>query len=255
MNINPQPETNFNDDGRIADLVHVDLSSTAVIIPMLNEEDSIGLVLDHLPKVAEVIVCDNGSNDRSPMIASAKGATVITEQQRGYGAACLRGLEYLKSESKTVVETVVFLDGDYSDYPEEIHDLVVPIQAGEMDMVIGSRLKGNRQKGAMPIQSLFGNRLACFLMWLFWRARYTDLGPFRAIRFSSLLLLEMQDRNFGWTIEMQIKAVERSLRYTEVPVSYRCRIGQSKISGTIMGSIKAGYKILLTIFRYRFGWR
>lgn len=228
-----------------------DLDNTIVIIPVLNEEDSLGLVLESLPPVREVIVADNGSQDRSREIAKEYGATVVEQPERGYGAACLQGLAYVNRLSDPP-GIIVFLDGDFSDHPEEIHDLVYPIQQFGMDMVIGSRMTGERQKGAMPPQSIFGNRLACFLMRLLWGARYTDLGPFRAIRYSALNKLGMADRNFGWTIEMQIKAVEQKLNVTEVPVSYRRRIGQSKISGTFWGSVRAGYKILWTIFRYRF---
>lgn len=231
----------------------VDLGRTVVVIPMLNEEASIGLVLDALPDVMEVIVCDNGSNDRSPEIARKKGATVLLEEQRGYGAACLCGLRYL-AEKKTDEQPgiVVFVDGDFSDHPEEIVLLVEQIQSFDFEFVVGSRMTGKREKGAMLFQAIFGNWLACFLMRLFWRAKYTDLGPFRAIRYDALRKLNMQDTNFGWTIEMQIRATEEKLRATEIPVSYRCRIGQSKISGTIVGSFRAGYKILYTIFRFRF---
>ena len=228
-----------------------DLSRTVVIIPMLNEEESIGLVLDHLPPVLEVVVCDNGSTDQSAEIAASKGATVVEQPERGYGAACLKGLEYVES-MQTPPEIIVFLDGDFSDHPEEIHWLVQEIQQNGFDFVVGSRVRGNREKGAMLFQALFGNWLACSLMRLFWGVRYTDLGPFRAIKYQQLRSLSMCDRNFGWTIEMQIKAAEQKLRSTEVPVSYRCRIGKSKISGTIVGSFRAGYKILYTIFRYRF---
>ena len=229
----------------------LDLQQVAVVIPMLNEEDSIGLVLDHLPGVGRVVVSDNGSTDEGPRIASEKGAVVVHQPERGYGAACLKGMEFLAG-LENPPEIVVFLDGDFSDHPEEIDLLVSRIQRDGYEFVIGSRTLGQREKGAMLFQAIFGNRLACFLMWLFWGVRHTDLGPFRAIRYKSLTELQMTDRNFGWTIEMQIKAAERKLRTTEVPVSYRCRIGTSKISGTILGSIRAGYKILYTIFRYRF---
>jgi len=231
----------------------VDLSRTVVLIPVLNEEDSIGLVLAALPTVMEVVVCDNGSTDQSAEIAKQNQATVLLEKKRGYGAACLKGLKYLEEKiPDEQPEIVVFIDGDFSDHPEEIVSLVSEIQNRDFEFVVGSRMTGNREKGAMLFQAIFGNWLACFLMRLFWGANYTDLGPFRAIRYAALRQLDMQDLNFGWTIEMQIKATEKKLRATEVPVSYRCRIGQSKISGTIMGSIRAGYKILYTIFRFRF---
>ncbi len=224
-----------------------------MLIPVLNEEDSIGLVLAALPTVMEVVICDNGSTDRSAEIAKQYQATVLLEKKRGYGAACLKGLRYLEEKSPgEQPEIVVFIDGDFSDHPEEIVSLVNEIQNRDFEFVVGSRMLGNREKGAMLFQAIFGNWLACFLMRLFWGANYTDLGPFRAIRYAALRQLDMQDVNFGWTIEMQIKATEKKLRATEVPVSYRCRIGQSKISGTIMGSIRAGYKILYTIFRFRF---
>lgn len=234
----------------------VDLSRTVVLIPVLNEEDSIGLVLAALPTVMEVIVCDNGSTDRSADIAKQNQATVLLEKKRGYGAACLRGLRYLEEKSPNEQpEIVIFMDGDFSDHPEEIVSLVNEIQNRNFEFVVGSRMIGNREKGAMLFQAIFGNWLACFLMRLFWGANYTDLGPFRAIRYAALCQLGMQDANFGWTIEMQIKATEKKLRVTEIPVSYRCRIGQSKISGTIVGSIRAGFKILYTIFRFRFARR
>ena len=186
------------------------------------------------------------------------GADVISEPQRGYGKACLSGIDHVAGLIDGAAEPdhaeraiVVFLDGDYSDYPDQIGAVVRPIAQDNFDFVIGSRSTGQREPGAMHAQAIFGNWLACTLMRLFWRARFTDLGPFRAIRFQSLKTLGMADQNYGWTIEMQIKAVGRQLRYTEVPVSYRCRIGSSKISGTVSGTIKAGYRILFTIFKYR----
>lgn len=230
------------------------LGNTFVIIPMLNEQRSIGLVLDDLPAVAQVIVVDNGSTDEGPQVATSKGATVIDEPQRGYGKACLTGIEHVKNQVTDPENTIVaFIDGDYSDHPNELPQLIGKIAKENYDFVIGSRATGNREKGAMHFQAIFGNWLACSLMRLFWGAKFSDLGPFRAIRFQSLLDLKMQDENFGWTIEMQIKAVEQNLMTTEVPVSYRRRIGVSKISGTVSGTIRAGYKILWTIFRYRLG--
>lgn len=235
------------------------LSRISVIIPVHNEESSLPYVLADLPPVGRVLVVDNGSSDSSAGIAIRHGASVTKEPQRGYGCACLKGirvlsdLERIQHESP---EVVVFVDGDYSDYPEELICLVKPIFEGRADFVLGSRLLGKREKGAMPVQSRWGNRLACFLMWLFWGARYTDLGPFRAISWKALQQLNMQDRNFGWTVEMQVKAVIHKLRVEELPVRYRRRIGVSKISGTLSGTIKAGYKILYTIAKYRWlTWR
>ena len=229
-------------------------SNVHVIVPMLNEENSIGRVLDDLPPVRQVIVVDNGSTDAGPAIAAQRGARVIREDRRGYGQACLAGLAELDSLCPPASQgIVVFLDADYSDHPDELPQLIEPIENGTADFVIGSRALGQRQRGAMPMQAVFGNWLACTLMRLFWRgARFTDLGPFRAIRARALHQLQMQDTNFGWTIEMQIKAVQHGLRILEVPVSYRRRIGTSKISGTVAGTIRAGYKILYTLFRFRF---
>jgi glycosyltransferase involved in cell wall biosynthesis len=221
----------------------------SVIIPVLNEEESIGSVLDHIPGdlASQVIVVDNGSVDRTVEIARNGGAQVVFESRRGYGYACLRGIQELEAP-----EVVVFLDGDFSDYPEEMRLLIEPIKSGEADLVIGSRSLGKREKYSLPPHAAFGNRLASELIWWFFGFRYTDLGPFRAIRYESLKMLSMNDQTFGWTVEMQIKAVRRKLRIREVPVSYRKRIGESKISGTIAGSIKAGSKIIWTILKYRF---
>ncbi len=230
-----------------------DLLGVVVVIPVLNEESSLSFVLNDLPTVGHVIVVDNGSHDQSASVAISNGATVVSEPVRGYGAACLRGLQ----EVDRLVDTegfhpqvVVFLDGDYSDHPDELPNVVAPIFRNVADFVIGSRLAGELEPGAMPPQSRFGNVLACFLMRVFFGARYTDLGPFRAIRLTTLRGLRMVDRNFGWTVEMQIKAAQQNIRSVEVPVSYRKRIGVSKISGTIMGTIKAGYKILFLIAKY-----
>ena len=233
------------------------LSRTYVIIPMLNEEDSIARVLNDLPRVGQVIVVDNGSTDKSPAIAKEEGATVIHEPQRGYGKACLTGIAHVDHELSELEEpekserVVVFIDGDYSDHPEELVTLVGPIAEGAADFVVGSRSSGKRESGSMHFQAVFGNWLACSLMRLFWGAQFTDLGPFRAIRYTALKSLGMQDENFGWTVEMQIKAIQKGLVCLEVPVSYRCRIGSSKISGTISGTIRAGYKILYTIAKMR----
>lgn len=224
-----------------------------MIIPMLNEQNSIALVLSDLPPVAAVIVVDNGSTDDGPAIAARHGATVIREPQRGYGKACLTGIEHVNSIATDPQRTIVaFIDGDYSDHGSQLTQMIDAIENEGYDFVIGSRVLGQREKGAMHFQAIFGNWLACALMRLFWGVKYSDLGPFRAIRFQKLLDLEMQDENFGWTIEMQIKAFRHGLKTKEIPADYRCRVGVSKISGTVSGTIRAGYKILYTIFRYRF---
>ena len=225
-----------------------------VVIPALNEEKSLPLVLEDLPEVARVIVVDNGSTDATPSLAAESGAVVIPEPQRGYGKACLTGLsevaEIVKREDFDL-QVVVFADADYSDHVDAIGELIDPILADEKDFVLGSRLLGEREPGAMPIQSIYGNKFACWLMRMFvGRHNYTDLGPLRAIRYSSLKQLEMVDENFGWTIEMQIKAIKAGLRTAEVPAAYRKRIGVSKISGTIMGTIKAGSKIIYSVWKY-----
>ena len=230
------------------------LAHVAVIIPVYNEAASLPLVLQDLPLVGRLIVVDNASNDESANVAKKLGAEVISENRRGYGSACLAGIAHLNSliqAKEYQPEIVVFLDGDFSDYPQDLITLLEPIQLHKADFVLGSRIKGDRESGAMPPQSIYGNKLACFLIWLFWGAKYTDLGPFRAITWVGLQSLNMQDTNYGWTVEMQIKAHLKGLRMMEVPVRYRRRIGISKISGTISGTIKAGYKILYTIARYR----
>jgi glycosyltransferase involved in cell wall biosynthesis len=217
-----------------------------VIIPALDEERSIGAVLDAIPRdVAEVIVVDNGSVDATAEIARSKGATVIREARRGYGSACLRGLAALAPDTSVVV----FLDGDFSDHPGEMPFLTGPILAGEADLVIGSRVLGKREPGALLPVARFGNWLSTRLIRWGWGFAYTDLGPFRALRYSSLPALGMQDPDFGWTVEMQVRALSCGLRVREVAVSYRKRIGKSKISGTILGSYRAGRKILFIIFR------
>ena len=216
-----------------------------VIIPALNEAASIGKVITAIPKwVDEIVVVDNGSTDQTSQIASKNGAHVVTEAQRGYGQACLRGMAAVGH-----CDIIVFLDADFSDYPEEMDLLVEPITKGQAEMVIGSRVKNSKAAQVLTPMQRIGNALTCRLIRLFWGGNFSDLGPFRAIRWSSLKSLEMNDRNYGWTIEMQIKAVRMGLTFREVPVSYRQRIGKSKISGTIKGSMMAGSKILWTILR------
>jgi len=222
----------------------------AVIIPAHNEERSLPMVLDAIPAglVEEVVVVDNASTDRTADAARSRGATILFEPRRGYGAACLRGLEHLKT---TRPDVVVFLDADYSDHPEEMPGLLEPIARGGADLVIGSRVLGTRERGALLPQARAGNWLAARLIRVLYGGRCTDLGPFRAVRFEALLALGMADRDFGWTAEMQVKALRRGLRVLEVPVSYRRRIGASKITGTVSGTVKAGAKILWTIGRNR----
>lgn len=222
----------------------------AVIIPAHNEEKAIAEVLRDLPRdmIRNIIVVDNASTDGTAAVARDLGCMVVEEPQRGYGRACLAGIARLPSET----DIVVFLDGDHSDHPEQLERLLRPITAEGYDFVIGSRLLGAREQGAMTPQAYWGNKLACFLMKVFWGVHYTDLGPFRAITYPALQQLEMSDRDFGWTIEMQIKAAARGLKVKEVPVDYRRRIGTSKISGTLRGTVLAGRKILWTIFKYRF---
>ncbi|MBT8386612.1 MAG: glycosyltransferase family 2 protein [Ignavibacteria bacterium] len=220
---------------------------TVVIIPAYNEEKSIGSVINNIPKerVSEIIVVNNCSTDRTTEYAEESGATVLHESLMGYGAACLTGIEYLEGKG---FELVVFLDGDYSDYPEEIGLLIDPVISGEYDFVLGSRVLGIHEKGALPIQSRIGSVIAGFFINLFWHVRFTDLGPFRAIKYDKLIELDMKDKWFGWTIEMQIKATKKKYKIKEVPISYRRRIGKSKVTGTIKGSVMAGLIILKTIF-------
>ncbi len=222
----------------------------SVIIPVYNEEDSLPQVIAGLPAqmLREIIVVDNASTDNSAAVAAGLGCRVVRESRRGYGQACLAGIAALDP----AVEIIVFIDGDYSDHPDQLPDVVQPIIDGRCEFVIGSRALGVREPGAMTPQAFYGNKLACFLMKLFWGAHYTDLGPFRAISARALEQIGMTDRDFGWTIEMQIRAAEEGIRTTEVPVDYRRRVGVSKISGTLKGTLLAGHKILHTIFKYKF---
>ena len=222
-----------------------------VVIPALNEEAALPRVLAEIPTppVRRVVVADNGSTDDTAAVARAAGAEVVREPERGYGAACLRALAHLAADPPDVV---VFLDGDYSDHPDELPMLVAPILAGDADLVIWSRT-ANHQRGALTPQQRAGNLVACLALRVLYGARFTDLGPFRAIRWDALEALEMADRNYGWTVEMQIKAARRPLRYREVAVSYRPRIGVSKVSGTFAGTLGASRKILWLLARY--AWR
>ena len=221
----------------------------SVVIPVFNEQDAIQNVLSDIPSHldADVVVVDNGSTDRTVDLARQMGARIVHEHRRGYGWACLAGIAALEKP-----DIVVFLDGDYSDHPDEMSLLVAPIAENRADLVIGSRTLGVREAGALLPQARFGNWLATWLIRRLFGAHFTDLGPFRAITYPALVALDMQDRTFGWTVEMQVKAARMGLRHLDVPVSYRRRIGVSKITGTIGGTIRAGWKILYTIFRYRF---
>ncbi len=223
-----------------------------VIIPAFNEEESIAYVIKEIPNiVSEVIVVSNNSTDTTESVAKKAGATVLREPQKGYGYACLKGMEYIASKDLKP-DIVVFLDGDYSDYPQELTKLVAPIVNDNIDMVIGSRVKRLRESGSMTFPQIFGNWLATSLMKLFFNAKFTDLGPFRAIKYDTLLSLGMVDKTYGWTVEMQLKVLKKRYSYTEVPVRYKKRIGVSKVSGTIKGAIFAGVKILSWIFKYSF---
>lgn len=230
-------------------MVRMTTARVALIIPALNEEQALAKVLDELPQelFARVIVVDNGSTDNTAAVARARGAQVVAEPRRGYGRACLAGLAALPAET----DIVMFMDADASDVPGEAARLLEPIRRGEADLVIGSRVLGGAEAGALGRAQRWGNRLAVALIRLLYGYRYTDLGPFRAIRWQSFRELEMRDPDFGWTVEMQVRALQRGLRVREVPVSYRRRIGRSKISGTMMGVLRAGMKIIWTIVRLR----
>ncbi len=230
------------------------MPTVSIIIPALNEENAIAKVINDIPKtngeatLQEIIVVDNGCTDNTAAIAKRNGARVVTEPQRGYGYACLAGIAALATQPPDIV---VFLDGDYSDYPTDMPKLLQPILENRAALVIGARTQGDAKAALFP-QARFGNWLACFLIQRFFGVRYTDLGPFRAIRYPELLALNMQDKTFGWTVEMQLKAAKIGIAACEVPVRYRKRIGTSKITGTFTGTLKAGYKILTTLIYHRF---
>ena len=222
-----------------------------VVIPAFNEQESIAYILKDMPMdwVREVVVVNNNSTDDTVKRASAGGAIVLDEPRQGYGYACLKGIDFLQKKTSPP-DIIVFMDADYSDHPEELPLVVAPIIEDNMDMVIGSRALGKREKKSMMPQQIFGNWLATTLIRWFYGAKFTDLGPFRALKFNRLLELNMQDKTYGWTVEMQVKAARKKYRFTEVPVNYRERIGVSKVTGTIKGTILAGYKIIFTIFKY-----
>jgi len=221
-----------------------------VIIPAFNEADSIGLVIQDIPDlVEEVIVVSNNSTDQTEENARKNGATVLSETRKGYGNACLKGMDYVAAQQEKP-DIIVFLDGDYSDYPEQLSAIIQPILQENIDFVIGARVDRLREEGSMTFPQIFGNWLATRLMRLFFGAKFTDLGPFRAIKYEKLLALKMEDKTYGWTVEMQLKAIKQKLSYVEVPVNYRNRIGVSKVSGTVKGAVMAGVKILGWIFKY-----
>jgi len=224
-----------------------------VIIPAFNEENAVGRVIQDIPAnlVEEVIVVNNNSTDQTSKAAEEAGATVLFESNKGYGRACLKGIEYLRGKLQAN-DIVVFIDADYSDHPEEMPKLIEPIYSGSAELVIGSRKLGDSEAGSMTFPQRFGNWLACSLIALIYKVRFTDLGPFRAIQYDSLMRLQMQDQTYGWTVEMQVKAAKLGIPSIEVPVDYRKRIGFSKISGTLKGTFLAGYKIITTIFKYAF---
>jgi glycosyltransferase involved in cell wall biosynthesis len=231
------------------------MSEIVIIIPALNEEKAIGKVLTHIPGgiASEIVVVDNNSSDTTAEVARNLGATVVLEDRKGYGFACLKGIEYTRARYKEN-SIIVFLDADYSDCPEEMTKLIRPIIKQDYDMVVGSRFLGRPEKGAMPWHQILGNHLAVKLMNALYGLHYTDLGPFRAIKLDKLLKLNMKERRYGWTAEMQAKAAKQRLRCLEVPVTYRARIGTSKISGTVKGTALAGYGILTTLLKNRWAY-
>ena len=223
-----------------------------VIIPAYNEADSIAKVINDIPNIVnEIIVVSNNSTDNTEVNATKAGATVLQEPRKGYGYACLKGMKYIANQ-KIKPEIIVFLDGDYSDFPEQLIELITPIIEENIDFVLGARVKEKREKGSMTPQQIFGNWLATYLMKILFKSSFKDLGPFRAIKYDKLIALKMEDKTYGWTIEMQLKALKQKFSYLEIPVKYRNRIGTSKVSGTLKGTILAGIKILNWIFKYSF---
>ncbi|NRT16825.1 glycosyltransferase involved in cell wall biosynthesis [Flavobacterium sp. 28A] len=228
------------------------MNKIKVIIPAYNEEKAIANVIRDIPIcVSEIIVISNNSTDNTITVAQNAGATVLSENRKGYGYACLKGLEYI-SKQEIKPDIIVFLDGDYSDYPEELTKLIAPIVNDNIDFVIGARVARLREKNSMTPQQVFGNWLATFLMKILFKAIFTDLGPFRAIKYDKLLALNMEDKTYGWTVEMQLKALKQKMSYVEIPVRYKNRIGVSKISGTVKGTFMAGIKIIGWIFKYTY---
>lgn len=221
-----------------------------VIIPAYNEANSIALVIRDIPDIVnEIIVVSNNSTDATEKNANNAGATVLSENQKGYGYACLKGMDYVANQDPKP-DIIVFLDGDYSDYPEELNKIIAPILNKNIDFVVGARVKTLREKGSMTGPQIFGNWLATTLMRFLFKSTFTDLGPFRAIKYEKLLSLNMEDKTYGWTVEMQLKILKQNMTYVEIPVQYRNRIGISKVSGTVKGAIFAGVKILGWIFKY-----
>ena len=228
------------------------MRNVKVIIPAFNEEEAIANVINEIPdSVSEIIVVDNNSTDQTSIVASKAGATVLKETRKGYGYACLKGLDYIANLNESI-DIVVFLDGDYSDYPEELTKIITPIIDENIDFVIGARVKELRESGSMTPQQVFGNWLATFLMKIFFKSTFSDLGPFRAMKYDKLVALQMEDKTYGWTVEMQLKVLKQKMSYREIPVRYKNRIGVSKVSGTLKGTIMAGIKIIGWILKYTF---